>query len=55
VFVRPDSLQLQGLVTLVQQGQLMVHVSQRYALAEAAAAHAEQQGGHVRGKPVLMP
>lgn len=55
VFVRPDSLQLQGLVTLVQQGQLTVHVSQRYALAEAAAAHAEQQEGHVRGKLVLMP
>lgn len=37
-------------------GELRVHVSRAYPLHEAALAHREVEGGHVRGKIVLtMP
>jgi len=44
---------LAELLQLQAQGQLRVHVSGRYPLEEAAAAHREIEAGHVRGKLVL--
>ncbi|OBS09151.1 zinc-dependent alcohol dehydrogenase family protein [Acidihalobacter prosperus] len=40
---------------LIQRGSLRVHVSRRYPLDEAAAAHAEIERGRVTGKLVLLP
>jgi NADPH:quinone reductase-like Zn-dependent oxidoreductase len=55
VFLRPDAAQLQGLVSMVADGRLRVHVDRTYPLAQAPAAHVEQETGHVRGKLVLLP
>ncbi|AOU99785.1 alcohol dehydrogenase [Acidihalobacter yilgarnensis] len=40
---------------LIDQGCLRLHVSHRYVLAEAAAAHTQIEGGRVQGKLVLLP
>jgi len=55
VFVRPDAVQLEGLAAMVADGRLRVHVERAYSLTDAAAAHREQETGHVRGKLVLVP
>lgn len=44
---------LEKCTTLVEQGQLGVLISQRYPLAEAAAAHRQIEQGGVMGKIVL--
>lgn len=47
---------LRELAAMHSWGELRVHVSRTYPLHEAAAAHREVEGGHVRGKVVLtMP
>jgi NADPH:quinone reductase-like Zn-dependent oxidoreductase len=40
---------------LVDAGRLKIPVAQTFAFAEAAEAHRVSQGGHVRGKLVLVP
>ncbi len=44
-----------ALFTLVRQGQLRVHVAQRFPLAQAAAAHRALEGRQTSGKIVLVP
>ena len=53
VFVRPDAADLTELARLVDAGQLMIHVTQRFPLADAAAAHEAMAKGHGHGKIVL--
>jgi NADPH:quinone reductase-like Zn-dependent oxidoreductase len=40
---------------LIAAGRLQVPIWKTFALADAAAAHAESEGGHLRGKIVLLP
>lgn len=54
VFVRPDGLGLSHLAELTERGALRVEVAREFPLAEAARAHELIQGGHVRGKLVLL-
>lgn len=46
---------LAEIVDLIVAGALEVPIWRTYPLAEAAAAHAESEAGHVRGKIVLVP
>ncbi|MGY2060663.1 zinc-binding dehydrogenase, partial [Nocardia gipuzkoensis] len=41
-------------VDLITRGQLHIPVDRSYPLAEAAAAHADSQAGHTRGRRVLL-
>ncbi|MFD9961744.1 NADP-dependent oxidoreductase [Amycolatopsis sp. NPDC058986] len=41
-------------VDLISRGKLHIPVGQSYPLAEAAAAHADSQAGHTRGRRVLL-
>lgn len=41
-------------VDLIQRGKLRIPVDQSYPLTEAAAAHADSQAGHTRGRRVLL-
>lgn len=52
-YVRPDGAQLEEIGRLVDAGRVRPHVQQVFPLAEAAAAHALLEDGHVRGKLVL--
>ena len=52
-FVYPDPQQLADLVAMVEAGTLTVEVARTYPLDQAADAHREQEGNHVRGKLVL--
>lgn len=45
----------EALFSLVQQGQLRVHVAQRFPLAQAAAAHQALEGRQLSGKVLLVP
>ncbi|CAB4866704.1 unannotated protein [freshwater metagenome] len=54
IFVRPDAMQLQGLVDLVADGRLRVDIEKTFPLAQATQAHLLQETGHVRGKIVLI-
>nr|WP_281156640.1 zinc-binding dehydrogenase [Streptomyces sp. HYC2] len=38
-----------------RRGELTVPVAGTYSLAEAHEAHRESEGGHVRGKLVILP
>lgn len=49
----PDTLRL--LAGLAERGRLEVPIQSIHPLADAAAAHREVEGGHVRGKVVLAP
>ncbi|MEV7113630.1 NADP-dependent oxidoreductase [Streptomyces anulatus] len=40
---------------LAETGELRVEIAQVFPLADAASAHALSEGGHVRGKLVLLP
>ncbi|MFJ7413564.1 NADP-dependent oxidoreductase [Streptomyces sp. NPDC098077] len=40
---------------LAEAGELRVEIAQVFPLADAASAHALSEGGHVRGKLVLLP
>ena len=53
VFVRPDPAQLAELAQLVATGTLRVEVSGAYPLQDVAAAHAQSETGHGRGKVVV--
>lgn len=52
-FVRPHTDDLRTLSELVDEGKLRIEVQDTYPLSEAARAHEESKGGHVRGKLVL--
>lgn len=54
VFVRPDGDQLGALGELADAGRLRVEVSHELPLERAAEAHRLIEGGHIRGKIVLM-
>ncbi|WP_062212734.1 NADP-dependent oxidoreductase [Demequina oxidasica] len=55
VWVRPDSTDLEELAELIDDGALKVEVANTFALADTADAYAELEGGHVRGKIVVVP
>lgn len=54
VFVRPEGGQLAELGHMLTGGRLRVHVSEIYSLSDAARAQSDIQGGHTRGKRVLV-
>lgn len=51
--VRSSGAQLAELAALFDQGVLQVAIDSRFALADAALAHARAAQGHIRGKIVL--
>jgi NADPH:quinone reductase-like Zn-dependent oxidoreductase len=53
IAVAPDPVALQGLVELVEQGKLRVHVQQTFPFERVADAHRMLDGGHLQGKLVL--
>lgn len=53
IAVDPDPVGLAGLVGLVEDGRLRVHVERTFPLARVADAHRLMETGHVRGKLVL--
>ncbi len=53
VFVRPDPAGLARLAALVDAGALRVEIARTFPLAEAGAALALVQDGHVRGKVAI--
>ncbi|RDI44978.1 NADP-dependent oxidoreductase [Nocardia mexicana] len=53
VAVDPDPVALRGLVDLVEQGKLQVHVQATYPFEQIAAAHRLIESGHLQGKVVL--
>lgn len=53
VFVRPDATMLDGLSRLADKGDLRVFLARTFPLAEAAAAQALVDEGHVRGKVAI--
>ncbi|MEG3627312.1 NADP-dependent oxidoreductase [Streptomyces poriticola] len=55
VEVAADGARLAELVRLVEEGVLTLRVAERYALEDAAKAHARLAEGGVRGRLVLVP
>ncbi len=53
IWVRPDAVQLGELARLVADGDLRVEIAATYPLNEGAAAYAELERGHTRGKIVV--
>jgi NADPH:quinone reductase-like Zn-dependent oxidoreductase len=53
IAVEPDPVALRGLVGLVDQGKLRVHVQETFPFDRIADAHRLLDGGHLRGKVVL--
>jgi NADPH:quinone reductase-like Zn-dependent oxidoreductase len=53
ILVEPDRLGLEALAGLVEGGNLHVHVSQTFPLADAARAHELGEQGRTQGKLVL--
>ncbi|WP_446037609.1 NADP-dependent oxidoreductase [Streptomyces sp. SID1143] len=53
IAVDPDPVALRGLVELVEEGRLRVHVQETFPLERVADAHRLLDGGHLRGKLVL--
>jgi len=53
VAVDPDPVALRGLVELVEQGRLRVHVHETFPFERVADAHRLLDGGHLKGKLVL--
>lgn len=53
IWVRPDAAQLGELAQLAAAGDLRVEIASTYPLDEAAAAYAELEEGHTRGKIVV--
>jgi NADPH:quinone reductase-like Zn-dependent oxidoreductase len=49
----PDALA--EAAALITRGRLHIPVEKSYPLAEAAAAHADSQSGHTRGRRVVLP
>ncbi|WP_385619945.1 NADP-dependent oxidoreductase [Streptomyces sp. P8-A8] len=56
-FAGPDAIRerLEQAAALVGNGELGLSVARTYALSEAADAHRESAGGHVRGKLIIVP
>ncbi len=55
IWVRPDGAESARLAALADDGKLTVEVARTFGLDEVAAAFAESQTGHVRGKLVIVP
>ncbi len=55
VWVRPDGDEIARLSALAASGALKVEVAQSFGLEQVAQAFALSQGGHVRGKLVIIP
>jgi len=53
--VEPDTEQLDEILALLGRGDVNLHISAAYPLADAPAAHRRQEEGHVRGKLILQP
>ncbi|MGX9229838.1 NADP-dependent oxidoreductase [Streptomyces albus] len=53
IAVDPDPVALRGLVELVEEGRLRVHVQETFPFERVADAHRLLDGGHLRGKLVL--
>ncbi len=53
IAVDPDPVALRGLVALVDQGKLRVHVQETFPFERVADAHRLLDTGHLRGKLVL--
>ncbi|MDJ1134346.1 zinc-binding dehydrogenase [Streptomyces iconiensis] len=53
IAVDPDPVALRGLVDLVEEGRLGVHVQETFPFERVADAHRLLDGGHLRGKLVL--
>ncbi|MEU1268704.1 NADP-dependent oxidoreductase [Streptomyces sp. NPDC005799] len=53
IAVEPDPVALRGLVELVEQGRLRVHVQETFPFERVADAHRLLDGGHLQGKLVL--
>ncbi|WP_328469266.1 NADP-dependent oxidoreductase [Streptomyces sp. NBC_00448] len=53
IAVDPDPIALRGLVALVEQGRLRVHVQETFPFERVADAHRLLDGGHLQGKLVL--
>ncbi|MFI6984031.1 NADP-dependent oxidoreductase [Embleya sp. NPDC050154] len=53
VAVDPDPVALRGLVELVEQGRLRVHVQETFPFERVADAHRLLDAGHLQGKVVL--
>ncbi|QCX81957.1 Phthiocerol synthesis polyketide synthase type I PpsC [Streptomyces sp. YIM 121038] len=53
IAVDPDPVALRGLVALVEQGGLRVHVQETFPFERVADAHRLLDRGHLRGKVVL--
>ncbi|MFJ9245563.1 NADP-dependent oxidoreductase [Streptomyces sp. NPDC101776] len=53
IAVDPDPVALRGLVDLVEQGRLRVHVQETFPFERVADAHRLLDDGHLRGKLVL--
>lgn len=53
IAVDPDPVGLRGLVDLVEQGRLRVHVQETFPFARVTDAHRLLDGGHLQGKLVL--
>ncbi|MFE4381197.1 NADP-dependent oxidoreductase [Streptomyces cyaneofuscatus] len=51
----PSAERLAANARLAADGELRVEIAQVFPLADAASAHAVSEGGHVRGKLVLLP
>ncbi|AOW87535.1 NADPH:quinone reductase [Streptomyces olivaceus] len=53
IAVDPDPVALHGIVDLVEQGRLRVHVQETFPFERVADAHRLLDAGHLRGKLVL--
>ncbi|MGW7554717.1 NADP-dependent oxidoreductase, partial [Streptomyces rimosus] len=53
IAVDPDPVALRGLVALVEQGRLRVHVQETFPFERVADAHRLLDAGHLQGKLVL--
>ncbi len=53
IVVDPDPVGLRGLVELVEQGKLRVHVHETFPFERVADAHRTLESGHLQGKLVL--
>ncbi|MET9023434.1 NADP-dependent oxidoreductase [Actinopolymorpha sp. NPDC004070] len=55
IWVRPDGAQTARLAGLADEGHLTVEVASTYGLNEVAEAFKVSQGGHARGKLIVVP
>ena len=55
VFVRSDTEKLAELVSLVDNGALVLEVTRRIPLTELQALHAEAAEGPISGKVIIIP